>query len=371
MAGKNKCLICLDEIFEFNFSLKNSVSSDSKFFNKSIVHMYCNNCGYIFIKPEKRLDISSFYEMDYDFLLDGEIEPSLNEKKYSENLVDFFAPFIIRNSEKSFFDIGAGKGNLLEAFFSRFTNLKYTALEPSKAYHLLKNKKFINESYNSFFNSSNFKYKFDFLSLIGVLEHVPDPKLFLLDIRKIMHQETLLLIEVPNFLNDKADLMTIDHISKFTNQSLENIFNITGFEIVKKQILSDSVPMKYIVKISENKNLNKINIKPTLNEAKKYLNNILSDAKKIQNEKIAIYGQGLIAVYLLGSKIFDAEKISCLIEDNPLYWGKLFKNNIPIVDFNTFKIKYNNKKIFLAMNDCYHNNVTIKLNEHDVYGSLL
>ena len=40
--------------------------------------------------------------MEYDFLLDGEIEPSINEKKYSENLVDLYAPYIIDNSEKSF-----------------------------------------------------------------------------------------------------------------------------------------------------------------------------------------------------------------------------------------------------------------------------
>jgi len=368
---KYNCLICLDKTSEFDFSLKNSVSSDAKFFNKSIAHIYCNNCGYIFINPEKRLDINSFYELEYDFLLDGEVEPSVNEKKYSENLVDLYAPYIIDNSEKSFFDIGAGKGNLLEAFFSRFKNLKYTALEPSKAYHLLKNKKFIKECHNSFFNSSSFQHNFDFLSLIGVLEHVSDPKSFLLDIKKIMHKETLLLIEVPNFSNNKADLMTIDHISKFTDNSLTNIFNITGFEIVKKQILSGVVPMQYIIKTSDIKNLSKVNIKTSLNEAKKYLNNAFYDAKIINKEEIAIYGQGLILDYLLGSETLDIEKISCLIDDNPLYWGKLFKNKIPIVDFDTFKKKYNTKKIFLAMNDCYHNNLIIKLQDHNVFGSLL
>ena len=367
MFEKNKCLICSSKTFEFPFSFENSISSDTQFFSKQIIHHYCNYCGYIFIDPEKRLDYDSFYKLDYDFLLEGEIEPVLESKKYSDYLVDFYEPFINDKPEKKFFDIGAGKGNLLEAFFAKFPKLHYTALEPSKAYNLLKKKKFISKTFNSFYNSNNFKDKFDYLSLIGVLEHVSDPKLFLLDIKKIMHEESLLLIEVPNFSNNKADLLTIDHLSKFTEGSLTNLFNKTGFKIIKKQI-SSTVPMQYILKKSDIKDLKKIHIKINIKKAAEYIKYVFKDVEKIKNDQLAVYGQGLIMEYLFGSEILDVNKISCIIDDNILYHNKLWKNKIPIVDFNTFKKKYKTKKILLGMNDCYHHKVVNKLQLYEIFG---
>ncbi|GAB1465755.1 hypothetical protein MASR2M54_12550 [Aliarcobacter cryaerophilus] len=94
--------------------------------------------------------------------------------------------------------------------------IKKYALEPSKAYKQLRTKSFLQEKYNNFFNSNDFVKQFDYISLIGVLEHVPNPKEFLIDIKNIMHEDSYILIEVPNFENNKSDLLTVDHLSKFT-----------------------------------------------------------------------------------------------------------------------------------------------------------
>lgn len=364
-----ECIVCSGDVDKIDFKLDQSVTSDSRFTNHSISHSLCVSCGYIFIDHDSRVDYQNFYKFDYDFLLDGNVEFSIDEETYSDLLANFYSPFIKNTKGKTFIDIGAGKGSLVEAFHKRFPDLKFFALEPSKSFNFLKKKLFLNESYNEFFNSNNFNKKFDFLSLQGVLEHVSDPKLFLLDLKKIMHNESLLLIEVPNFENNKSDLLTIDHFSKFTENSISNIFNATGFEIVKKQILS-KVPMQYVIKKSEVKDIITDDATKYLNKAVEYFQKIIDDAKKLENKKIAVYGQGLILEYLIGSKILNIKNVTCIIDDNPLYHNKLWKNTLSIFDFHTFEKKFHTKKIFLAMSDCYHIKVTDKLSNYEVYGAL-
>ncbi len=245
MFMDNLCCVCANEIKSVGFELNDSVSSDAKLISHAISHSYCDKCGYIAIDDKNRVEYQKFYTDEYDFLLDGDVEPTIGETKYSEYLVEFYSEYIHETKEKTFFDIGGGKGNFINAVFSKFPNLQYTALEPSKSFEILKKKDFILESYNDFFDSKNFNKQYDFLSLIGVLEHVPDPKRFLLDVKKIMKKSSYLLIEVPNFRNNKSDLLTIDHLSKFTEESITNLFLLTGFEVIKQQVLS-TVPMQYM-----------------------------------------------------------------------------------------------------------------------------
>jgi 2-polyprenyl-3-methyl-5-hydroxy-6-metoxy-1,4-benzoquinol methylase len=363
------CRVCAKKTTKIEFKLQDSVSSDAKFIHHAISHSYCNYCAYVFTDNENRIDYNEFYTKSYDFLLDGDVEPTIGEIKYSEYLVDFYSEFINKNDVKSFFDIGGGKGNFVSAVYDKFPQLKYSALEPSKSYEVLKQKSFISELYNNFFYSENFNKKYDYLSLIGVLEHVPNPKEFLLDIKNIMNKDSYLLIEVPNFKNNKADLLTIDHLSKFTEESITNLFNVTGFVIQKQQVLS-TVPMQYIIKIGNIKDIVKGHITIDINNAVAYLNKSFNDAKEIRDNNISLYGQGLVMEYLLGVGILSSENISCIIDDNPLYQGKKWKNKISIIDFKTFEKKYKTKNIFLSMNDCYHEKILSKLNNYDIYGMI-
>ena len=366
----NNCCICNNKIQSVDFYLSNSVSSDAKLVKHAISHSFCKNCGYIFIDDYNRVNYHKFYMDEYDFLLDGDVEPTIGEVKYSEYLVDFYSKYIQENEGETFFDIGGGKGNFLNAMYEKFSKLQYTALEPSKSFEIMKKKTFITHLHNDFFNSKNFKIKYDFLSLIGVLEHVPDPKKFLSDIKKIMHNSSCLLIEVPNFQNNKSDLLTIDHLSKFTEESIKNLFNIVGFKVLAQQVLP-TVPMQYVVKIGIKSNIKKTSIDIDIKNAVEYLSQAFSDAKKLKNETISIYGQGLVMEYLVGIGILDFKNIACIIDDNSLYQGKMWKNKLAIVDFKVFEKKYKTKKIYLAMNDCYHEKVLHKLDKYEVFGVVL
>ncbi|MCF6339852.1 MAG: class I SAM-dependent methyltransferase [Sulfurimonas sp.] len=365
----NNCVVCNGNTKNIEFKISKSVSSDNRVINTPLSHSYCVDCGYIFIDIDKRVDYEKFYNEDYVFLLDGDVEPTLNDEKYSGQLANFYSEVIDNSKLNTFFDIGGGKGNFVQTIHNKFNNLDIYALEPSQSFEKLKEKEFLINSYNEFFVSSNFSKSFNYLSLIGVLEHVPNPKEFLLDIKNIMTKESFLLIEVPNFKNNKSDLLTIDHLSKFTEESLSNLFNICGFKIIKKQVLN-SVPMQFIVQCSNSiENYSKINSGKTIESAVEYLENAIGGASSIKNDKISIYGQGLILDYLIGMKILKVDNICCIVDDNPLYQGKKYKNIINIVNFIDFKSDYTEiNDIFLAMNDCYHNKVKDKLDNLNIYG---
>ena len=361
------CCICGNPSKEINFYVNKSVSSDARLINHAIRHRYCDKCGYIFIDEKYRIDRNKFYKDDYDFLLDGDVEPTIKEIKYSQYLVNLFSKYIRDKKDLSFFDIGSGKGNFIKAMHEKFSKLKYTALEPSKAFKVLKNNNFISELHNNFFEFKNKnKKKYNYLSLIGVLEHVPNPKSFLLDIRNIMNISSYLLIEVPNFTNNKSDLLTVDHISKFTHESIKNLFNVVGFEIIEEQVLS-TVPMQYVLRIQKEDNIKILDVKNDINNAVAYLKQAFSDAEKLKNKKIAIYGQGLIMEYLLGSGILNYKNIVCIVDDNPLYQVKKWKNKLPIVNLNKYFLEYEAIYMYLAMNDCYHKDVLKKLTGHKVH----
>lgn len=369
---KDNCLICDSKTHKIDFKVMKCVTSDNKVIDTPLSHSYCSNCGFVFIDFDKRVNYEKFYTDEYEFLLDGEVEPTLDDGKYSDSLVEFYQEFLENDSNKTFFDIGAGKGNFIQAVENKYEKLQKYALEPSKAYEQLKTKSFLKEKYNNFFNSNNFSLKFDYISLIGVLEHVPNPKEFLIDIKKIMHENSYILIEVPNFENNKSDLLTIDHLSKFTEDSILNLFKICGMKILKKRV-SNSVPMQFILKKSNDKNI-KINSLDDFNyidSAISYLTKIDNDIENIKNEKIAVYGQGLVLDYLIGVHRIKIENIKCIIDDNSLYQGKKYKNKIPILSFEDFlneDISNNIQTIFLAMNDCYHHKVINKLKDFKIIG---
>ena len=371
------CKICNNtNINKVDLELNNSISSDNKFYNHDIIHFFCKNCGSIFISEESQIEYDTFYSNNYDFLTDTEDEEPVvienNETtKYCDRLIEIFHEYIHNSTKKSFLDIGAGKGNFINALHNRFTAIQCHALEPSKSYSLLKNKTFLKSHHNKFFTPENFKnQKFDYVSLIGVLEHIQNPVNFLKSINDIINDDSILFIEVPNFENNKSDLLTIDHLLKFTERSLENLFNLSGFSVLKKDV-PNTVPMQFIVKKGNFKKIKHINPNEEIvNKSITYINSVINDAKSLSNEEIAIYGQGLILNYLTGCKILKINNIKCVIDDNVLYQDKKWKNEIPIISYSKFHERNYEKKIFLAMNDCYHKNVINKLGNHKIYGTI-
>jgi 2-polyprenyl-3-methyl-5-hydroxy-6-metoxy-1,4-benzoquinol methylase len=70
---------------------------------------------------------------------------------------------------------------------------------------------------------------FDVISMIHVLEHIANPASLLASLGAKLERRGLLLIEVPNLLQNPFDLLVADHASHFTPQTVGQLVRRSGF----------------------------------------------------------------------------------------------------------------------------------------------
>jgi SAM-dependent methyltransferase len=147
--------------------------------------------------------------------------------------------------------------------------------------------------------------KFDFIFCNHSLEHFDDAIGSLRYIRKLLAEDGILWIDVPNMIAIK-DLMVVEeffidkHMYHFDHVSLENILRRVGLVVVEDH--SDDYNLVFLVKkIQPNQSLHTENVvsekdlfryEQTLNKNREKLKKIASKISSIEN--VAIYGSGRI-----------------------------------------------------------------------------
>jgi SAM-dependent methyltransferase len=81
---------------------------------------------------------------------------------------------------------------------------------------------------------------FHLISMIHVLEHIPDPITFLTTLQSKLDDEGLLLIEVPDHRQNPFELLIADHSTHFSSATLQALLQHAGYEICL--IATDWVP---------------------------------------------------------------------------------------------------------------------------------
>jgi 2-polyprenyl-3-methyl-5-hydroxy-6-metoxy-1,4-benzoquinol methylase len=74
--------------------------------------------------------------------------------------------------------------------------------------------------------------QFDLVSFIHVLEHIPSPQSILATVRAKLADDGLLLIEVPDCLQNRFMLLVADHCSHFSVRALTATVTAAGFEVL-------------------------------------------------------------------------------------------------------------------------------------------
>ncbi|MBV9576453.1 MAG: class I SAM-dependent methyltransferase [Gammaproteobacteria bacterium] len=73
---------------------------------------------------------------------------------------------------------------------------------------------------------------FDLITLIHVLEHLPDPKQWLRNLHRLLNPQGLVLIQVPDPKQNPYNLLIADHCSHFLMSDLFSIARDAGYEVV-------------------------------------------------------------------------------------------------------------------------------------------
>ncbi len=163
----------------------------------------CSGCGLLYVSPRPSLEE---IEMAHKFGVHQgtsklEVTGCFSEKKvksYFKILRDFYGAELSQG-RKSWLDIGCGNGEFILALreFSK-GNVLASGLEPNVNKQKSAQDKGLNVSW---FDLDNHKEKYDFISLLNVYSHLPNPPESLVRWKRLLKPDGELLLETGDTAN--------------------------------------------------------------------------------------------------------------------------------------------------------------------------
>lgn len=194
-------------------------------------NVLCSNCGLVFQTPRSTAsELEDFYQDEYRIAYQGQAGPSEKDlrvqKARAENLVKLLNDMGIEDVDR-YVDVGSSAGLLMEKVQKSF-NCQVVGVEPGDAYreYAIGRGLTVYEDLNQI-NSPEEK-RFDLVSMIHVLEHIPDPVDYLRELReRFFAKSARLLVEVPNLY--AHDCFEVAHLTSFSRETLAQILKKAGF----------------------------------------------------------------------------------------------------------------------------------------------
>ena len=128
-------------------------------------------------------------------------------------------------------DVGCGVGVTLDAFARYAPGWELFGVDPNlKEGHAVERIDNVEAVYGC--DLAEVPGRYNFVTLMHVLEHVVGPVRLLCDIRDRLADDGRLLIQVPHFADNSFDLLIADHCSHFTPETIRPLLDAAGLEIV-------------------------------------------------------------------------------------------------------------------------------------------
>ena len=246
-----ECLCCEGKTFD-TLDYINEEFPNTEIFDQLIIKV-CSTCGFGFLESDPAADqINNFYHLEYrgkdsPFYLDfGKIGPlkNLDPRAFAQLATGIsfvnFKPF------DAFLDLGPGNGN-------SFAMANF--LLPSPRLHGVELNLGAIDYYRKTYSAICFKNMeeiifggpdFQIILLSHSLEHIRKDDLlhFISQIRKILSEEGICIIEVPNDDFRKKELHArlndSPHLLFFSTESIEKLFIKSGFKVMYLKVLGNS-----------------------------------------------------------------------------------------------------------------------------------
>lgn len=370
---KAQCYICDSSNLSEVFTLRNYpayIVPIPKNISKTVVSdsltlSSCSNCGHMQVCNPDREVQRLIYEEYYSHYVVDSSESFIPH--YREPFIDFFKSLqqkSLLSNKNTLLEIGCSSGKQRD-FFKSFVS-SYTGIDPSERIELAM-EEFPQENFiKGYFPQALPGLFFDVIVSQFNLEHIKDVKGFLGVIHTKLNEDGLVVLQVPDvedFVKSKQpNFMAHEHIQYFTKKSLDNLLNVTGFEVVEwgKSGPSLIVAGKKSEPISTNfaHGLEEA-LSKTKNQEKLFYNQ-----PTLIPEKVIYYGVGPQLYWLLKDKK-DISR-AMIIDDNTKYHGQAlpyYGNEIIAPSLEVVK-KCN--EIVLSLNRIYHDAVIEKLKLFDV-----
>lgn len=344
MTNDIKCPVCSSsDSFSHNVGELPQVRSDDQVaLTKIEILRECNRCRIIFTEMTEtwRESCQVIYESySVHSLSDGKPPKIYSETNFSvsrnSKILELVSNRINLDNKSSWLDYGCGSGDFLLETGSKFPNLNLYGVELKiqPILHLL-NKSAIKGIAS--IDSAQELGKSEIVSLIHVLEHLERPSDTLQKIKRVLLKtDGVLVVAVPNVVENPFDLCIYDHALHFEPQTLVNLLVKNGFNVI--EIKTDSIIGEILViatpfsKESTLHSLDSIYFQQdvTFELESKRLNNTLQYLYSVKNlieaelaheQKIIIFGTGISAIWAL--QIVGANRVVAWADEDRDRVGK-------------------------------------------------
>jgi SAM-dependent methyltransferase len=159
----------------------------------------------------------------------------------------------------------------------------------------------------------------DLITLVHVLEHVPNPQKLLAEVWNKLEFRGLLVIQVPAFLRNPFDLLIADHITHFSKATILQPIRAVGYEIVS--VTDDWIPKELTVvarkgsrPTAAGRSAAESAIKPLLTRLG-WLSAVVTMANRLSaSSRLGVFGTSIAATWL-----FDelAGQVDFFVDEDP------------------------------------------------------
>lgn len=226
-----------------------SETADTIFIKDGFPHVRCTSCEMVYVNCLLRPGaLNSLYENEetYSEILTNEVQKKLDDLKFL-----YFLEIIEEDlpGKGNLLDIGCGPGHFLSLAKEKGWSVTGCEFNQSCLPHLKKAEiPVINRPIE---DSDIPDGSLDCVTLFTVLEHIPDPKNLLRQIRRILVKGGVTGILVPNIdaianrvLHEKSTTFSGDvHINLFSDTTLRKMLEETGFEIIGSETILTNIDL--------------------------------------------------------------------------------------------------------------------------------
>ena len=342
----DRCLCCDSADIEILLDLNNQPLANSYHNNTKEMDEYplgvniCNNCYHIQLT----------HVVNPDLLFKDYLYVSGTTKTLHDNMkwfVDYVLETTIYGKGNTVLDIACNDGTQLNYF--KDEGFKTYGIDPAKNLHKLSSKN--HEVVCDYFRKGWSTFGLiDVIVAQNVFAHNSNPKEFLEECEKIMHDDSVLYIQTSQaemILNNQFDTIYHEHVSFFNINSVNELAertNLTLTEVIKTPVHGISYLFRFTKNTFEGRRrvFNEIEVerqrgllsKKTYDEYAKNVINVVDDFKElIQNSKregFKLVGYGAAAKGMTFLNFADV-KLDVIIDDNELKQGLYTPGtNIPI-----------------------------------------
>lgn len=208
--------------------------SDITRYDIPATNVICKNCGLVYINPrQNQQEIKKYYRAEYRKQYDAVDIESEEYRKEKEDLAKDIS--LVAKKRGKVLEIGCANGVLLNEIKKARPDLNVFGVEP--AVELAKKAKEKNKLnvFCGMLNEFETDKKFDFIVLNHVLEHFENPLAELKHIKKLLADDGLLFVAVPDIRRPYRDFekcfLQSAHLYNFSSRTIKILFKLAGFQI--------------------------------------------------------------------------------------------------------------------------------------------